>query len=88
MLVRDHGVEYSMRLDVFKAKQAAEKNIKETNRKLTPEERQRRKEKGLCMFCGAKGHLAKDCRKAAASASAKGRSAQAAASSSEESSKA
>ena len=51
--------------------------------KLTPEERQRRREKGLCMFCGLKGHLAKDCKKAAASASAKGRSAQAGSSSEE-----
>ncbi|OBZ71150.1 Thimet oligopeptidase [Grifola frondosa] len=38
ILVRDFGVESSMRLDVFRAKQAAEKNIKESGRKLSPEE--------------------------------------------------
>ncbi|TFK91138.1 metallopeptidase MepB [Polyporus arcularius HHB13444] len=38
VLVRDFGVESSMRIDVFRAKQAAEKNIKESGRKLTPEE--------------------------------------------------
>ncbi|KAF9565668.1 metallopeptidase MepB [Agrocybe pediades] len=39
-LVRDFGVEASMRLDVFNAKVAAEKNIKESGKwdKLTPEE--------------------------------------------------
>ncbi|CAL1713196.1 unnamed protein product [Somion occarium] len=37
-LVRDYGVESSMRLDVFKAKQAAEKNIKDSGVKLNPEE--------------------------------------------------
>ncbi|KAF7792616.1 hypothetical protein EIP86_003713 [Pleurotus ostreatoroseus] len=36
--VREYGVESSMRLDVFQAKQAALKNIKESGRKLTSEE--------------------------------------------------
>jgi hypothetical protein len=31
--------------------------------KLTPEERQRRFDQGLCMFCGTKGHIVKDCPK-------------------------
>lgn len=38
VMVRDFGVESSMRLDVFRAKQAAEKNIKESGQKLSPEE--------------------------------------------------
>ena len=29
--------------------------------KLTAEERQRRRDKGLCMFCGQSGHMARDC---------------------------
>ena len=37
-LVREYGVEASMRLDIFKAKQAAERNIKASGQKLTPEE--------------------------------------------------
>lgn len=39
-LVRDFGVESSMRIDVFNAKVAAEKNIKESGQwdKLSPEE--------------------------------------------------
>jgi Zn-dependent oligopeptidase len=39
-LVRDFGVECSMRLDVFSSKVAAEKNIKESGQwdKLSPEE--------------------------------------------------
>ena len=39
-LIRDFGVETSMRLDVFDAKVAAEKNIKASGRweKLSPEE--------------------------------------------------
>lgn len=45
-LVRDYSVESSMRLDVFQAKQAAEKNIKESGVKLTPEE-QRLVEKSI-----------------------------------------
>ncbi|THH01901.1 hypothetical protein EW026_g869 [Hermanssonia centrifuga] len=36
--VREYGVEVSMRLDIFRAKQAAEKNIKDSGKKLTPEE--------------------------------------------------
>lgn len=40
--------------------------------RLTPEERQRRRDHNLCMFCGLGGHIAADCRKAA---SAKGRAA-------------
>ena len=42
--------------------------------KLTSEERQRRFDKGLCMFCGASGHLAKECPKSG-SREAKGRTA-------------
>ena len=42
--------------------------------KLTSEERQRRFDKGLCMFCGASGHLAKECPKSGSRA-AKGRAA-------------
>ncbi|KAA1469830.1 metallopeptidase MepB [Dentipellis sp. KUC8613] len=38
VLVRDFGVESSMRLDVFEAKLAAEKNIKASGRKLNAEE--------------------------------------------------
>ncbi|EMD39827.1 hypothetical protein CERSUDRAFT_81164 [Gelatoporia subvermispora B] len=38
VMVRDFGVESSMRIDVFRAKQAAEKNIKESGKKLTLEE--------------------------------------------------
>ncbi|GBE84946.1 Saccharolysin [Sparassis crispa] len=38
VMVRDYGVDASMRLDVFQAKLAAEKNIKESNVKLSPEE--------------------------------------------------
>jgi len=46
--------------------------------KLTPQERQRRFDNNLCMFCGKIGHVAKDCLKSSSSASkAKGRSAQA-----------
>ena len=40
--------------------------------KLTSEERQHRFDKGLCMFCGASGHLAKECPKSGSRA-AKGR---------------
>ena len=40
--------------------------------KLTQQERQRRFEQNLCMFCGKSGHVAKDCHKATA---AKARSA-------------
>ncbi|KAJ3555465.1 hypothetical protein NM688_g2565 [Phlebia brevispora] len=36
--VREYGVDASMRLDIFRAKQAAAKNIKDSGRKLTPEE--------------------------------------------------
>ena len=38
------------------------------------EECQRRFDKGLCMFCGASGHLAKECPKSGSRA-AKGRTA-------------
>ncbi|KZT12028.1 Metalloprotease [Laetiporus sulphureus 93-53] len=38
VLVRDYGVESSMRLDVFQAKVAAEKNIKTSGETLGPEE--------------------------------------------------
>ena len=37
-IVREYGVESSMRLDVFRAKQAAEKNIKQSGKTLTAEE--------------------------------------------------
>ena len=33
--------------------------------KLTQQERQRRLDKNLCLFCGAPGHMAKDCQKCA-----------------------
>ena len=42
--------------------------------KLTSEERQRRFDKGLCMFCGALGHLAEECPKSGSRA-AKGHAA-------------
>jgi hypothetical protein len=46
--------------------------------KLTHEERQRRFDNNLCMFCGGLGHTAKDCPKSSSSASkAKARAAQA-----------
>ena len=38
VLVRDYGVEASMRLDVFRAKQAAEKNIAAAGKTLSAEE--------------------------------------------------
>ena len=38
VLARDFGVEASMRIDVFRAKQAAEENIKKSGKPLTPEE--------------------------------------------------
>ncbi|PIL22512.1 hypothetical protein GSI_15201 [Ganoderma sinense ZZ0214-1] len=38
VLARDFGVEASMRIDVFRAKQAAEENIKKSGQKLTAEE--------------------------------------------------
>jgi hypothetical protein len=46
--------------------------------KLTSEERQRRKDNNLCLFCGKPGHSVKDCRAAASSSSSskKGRAAQ------------
>lgn len=44
--------------------------------KLTTEERQRRMDNKLCMFCAKPGHIAKDCRKATSSA-AKARQASA-----------
>ena len=45
--------------------------------KLTPQERQRRFDNRLCLFCGGAGHTAKECTKASASASkVKGRTAQ------------
>jgi len=46
--------------------------------KLTPQERQRRFDNNLCMFCGGVGHTAANCNKASSSASkAKARAAQA-----------
>ena len=47
--------------------------------KLTPEERQRRFDQGLCMLCGTKGHIVKDCPKGSNksnSSGSKGRSAK------------
>jgi len=41
--------------------------------KLKEEERKRRIENDLCLFCGHKGHSVRDCRKAAASKNTKGR---------------
>lgn len=38
VLLRDYGIEISMRLDVYQAKVNAEKNIKASGRKLNPEE--------------------------------------------------
>jgi Retrotransposon gag protein len=37
--------------------------------KLTPQERQRRMDGNLCLFCGKGGHMVKDCTKATSSAS-------------------
>jgi len=37
--------------------------------KLTPQERQRRFDNNLCLFCGGTGHTAKDCPKSSSSAS-------------------
>ena len=46
--------------------------------KLTPQERQRRFDNNLCLFCGGTGHTAKDCSKASSSAAkTKARAAQA-----------
>ena len=46
--------------------------------KLTQQERQRRYDNNLCLFCGGTGHTAKDCPKSSSSASkAKARAAQA-----------
>ena len=36
--------------------------------KLTPEERQRRVDNKLCLFCGKPGHMARDCRKSSSNA--------------------
>ena len=38
ILIRDFGVESSMRIDVYNAKVAAQKNIKSSGKKLNPEE--------------------------------------------------
>ena len=38
VLLREYGIEMSMRLDVYQAKVNAEKNIKASDRKLNPEE--------------------------------------------------
>ena len=40
------------------------------DRKLTPQERQRRLDKNLCLFCSAPDHRAADCNKAAAATKA------------------
>ena len=34
--------------------------------KLTPQERQRRMDNSLCLFCGKTGHIAKECPKLSA----------------------
>ena len=39
--------------------------------KLLPEERQRHIDQGLCLLCGSKGHMVKDCPKATTSGSSK-----------------
>lgn len=39
VLLREYGIETSMRLDVYQAKVNAEKNIKTTNRELNAEEK-------------------------------------------------
>ena len=39
VLLREYGIETSMRLDVFQAKVNAEKNIKASGQKLNPEEK-------------------------------------------------
>ena len=36
--------------------------------KLTPQERQHRLDKNLCLFCSASGHMAKDCPKSTSAA--------------------
>jgi len=36
--------------------------------KLTPQERQRRLDNNLCLFCGTSGHVAKDCSKPSSAA--------------------
>ena len=49
-----------------KGKNASKPDIAEKlgkDGKLTPDERKRRFDNGLCMFCGAAGHLAKECPK-------------------------
>ena len=49
-----------------KGKNASKPDIAEKlgkDGKLTPDERKRRFDNGLCMFCGAVGHLAKECPK-------------------------
>jgi len=38
VLLREYGIEISMRLDIYQAKVNAEKNIKASGRKLNPEE--------------------------------------------------
>ena len=43
--------------------------------KLTDSERQRRIKENLCMYCGASGHMAKDCRKRNAATTPKARAA-------------
>src|SRR5882672_9789694 len=37
--------------------------------KLTPQERQRRLDNNLCLFCGTSGHVAKDCPKSSSASS-------------------
>ena len=52
--------------------------------KLTPQERQRRFDNNLCMFCGQSGHTASNCPKSSSAASKKARSATTDASKKEE----
>ena len=50
----------------LKGKNASKPNIAEKlgkDGKLTPDERKQRFDNGLCMFCRAAGHLAKECPK-------------------------
>ena len=64
------------------AKTSADTTIKlGKDGKLLPEERQRRIDQGLCLLCGQKGHLVKECPKATSnmsnSSNSKGRAAKA-----------
>lgn len=51
--------------DLAGQQRVAVDSVKLENGKITPEERKRRLDEGLCMYCGVKGHMAKDCLKLA-----------------------